>query len=314
VLATVGSFAVAATVRLCFLGRYVTWRVPKGSVRATFGELPALLRFGAVLVPSILVGSFTNQLGTWVVGSVASVSATGAYARALGLANRFNEASYRIGEILMPGMVERARHGDEAGAVALLDRALRIAAIPLLALAAGGGGAAPGVMRVFGPGFAEGADVLALLSLAYVLIVLNYVQNQGFLAAGRPGIVTSQSVLGGALTVGAMVALQRPLGMAGVGLAYVIARVVLVVVADRRLGTLLLGGGRLLGLARLAGLAAAWGAGFAVARALVSVSTGIVMTGAAVAAGVAATCVVAVAVGTVPAGELDRLRTARRRR
>jgi O-antigen/teichoic acid export membrane protein len=307
VVATLVSFAIPLAVRLSVAHRYVRWRLPAGVVREHRHELPAMLRFGLVLVPAVLVGAITGQAGMWVVGATASVAVTGAYARALGLASKFQEAAYRIAEILMPGMVERYRRGDPDGAADLLDRAFRLTGVSLLTLAAVGGGAGTGVLRVFGPGFDQANVVLALLCLAFVLAVLNYLQQQGLLAVGRPGLITAQSVGTSVLTGAAMFPLAHLLGATGVAAAYVLAKVAVVVVADRLLGRELTGRRTLSGMGLLLSLAATWAVGYGVAWALVQVSAGMAMTAVAVAAGGLAALVVAEVLGVVPRDDRDRL-------
>jgi PST family polysaccharide transporter len=307
VVATLASFAVPLAVRLSFVHRYARWRLEPGVIRAHRHELPAMLRFGLVLVPAVLLGAVTGQAGMWVVGATASVAVTGAYARALGLASKFQEAAYRIAEILMPGMVERYRHDDADGAADLLDRAFRLTGVALLTLAAVGGGAGTGVLRVFGPGFDQANVVLALLSLSFVLLVLNYLQQQGFLAVGRPGLITAQSVLTSAITIGCMFPLARLLGATGVAAAYVVAKVVVVVVADRLLGRELVDRPMLSGVGLLLSLGATWGVGYVVSWGLVQVSAGMVMTAVAVTAGGLASLVTAEVLGVVPRADRDRL-------
>lgn len=307
VVATLVSFAIPLAVRLSVAHRYVRWRLPEGVVREHRHELPAMLRFGLVLVPAVLLGAVTGQAGMWVVGATASVAVTGAYARALGLASKFQEAAYRIAEILMPGMVERYRQGDPDGAADLLDRAFRLTGVALLTLAAVGGGAGTGVLRVFGPGFDQANVVLALLSLSFVLLVLNYLQQQGFLAVGRPGLITTQSVITSSITGVTMFPLARLLGATGVAAAYVLAKVVVLVVADRLLGRELTGRRTLSGTRLLLSLGATWGVGYVVAWALVQVSAGMVMTAVAVAVGALASLLTAEVLGVLPRADRDRL-------
>jgi O-antigen/teichoic acid export membrane protein len=306
--ATLLSFTVPLAYRMFVLGRYIRWRLPAGTVRAHARELPALLRFGLVLVPGSLLGSVTSQAGTWVIGSVESVTMTGAYARALGLAVRFNDAGYRIAEILMPGMVERLKTDDREGACNLLDRALRVTGLALLTLAAAGGGAAAGLMRIFGPGFERGSVLLALLSLAYVLSVFGYLQSQGFVAIGRPGVIVRLSVTYSVIALASMFLLGHWIGAAGIAGAYVAGQLAIVVLGDCLLGRELRGASTFCGPRVLIGLASVWAAGYASSWAIVQVSTSLLMTAVAVAGGLAASVVVALVLRLVPERDLQSVR------
>jgi O-antigen/teichoic acid export membrane protein len=314
VVATVAMFAVPLVIRLAVIGRYVRSDLPAGSFRVAVRELPAMLRFGLVLTPSVFLGALTNHAGTWVVGAGGTVAATGAYARAMGLASRFIDAGYRVAEILMPGLVERRALGDHDGAAALLHRTLRVVAVPLLAVSAGVGGAASGLLRVFGPGFSRANVVLACLCFAYVLAVLAYVQSQGFLAVGRPGLVTWQTSLTSIPTLLTIYPMFRLFGVAGVAAAYVAWRALLLVPWDRRLGKELTGGRWLLGPRLLAALAVVSVAGYGVAWVLEQVSNGMVMTVVAAAAGAATSVALSCVTGLLTADERSRLLGAVRER
>lgn len=301
VVATVASFAVPLVVRLVALRRYVRLRVPKEDMRRAWRDLPAMIRFGIVLTPSILVGGLTGQAGTWMVGATETISATGAYGRAMGLSSKFLDAGYRIAEILLPGMMERRASGDHEGATRLLNRTLRATAVPLLAIGAAAGGAGEGVLRVFGPGFAQAHLVLALLDIYYVFTVLAYVQGQGFIAVGKPRINALQSVAVGVLTLACMWPFARWWGATGVAGAYALWRVVFFVRWDRLLARELNGRrGWLLGVPCMIGIAGTVVAGYGTAWLLLRVSTGIVMTAIALGAGILAAVTVAVVTNVLP--------------
>jgi O-antigen/teichoic acid export membrane protein len=263
----------------------VSLRVSSDDQRAALRELPGLLRFGAVLLPARLVSGVTGQAGTWMVGSVGTVAATGAYSRALGLSSKLSEAGFRIIEILLPGMVERGQH-DESAAVHLLVRTVRLSAVALLIVTAPGAGAASGVLAVFGDGFDRASAVLALLLGAYTLSVLTSVLAQGFLASGHPGRVTRLALLRSAITLVLLLPLAVRDGAGGVALAYVAGPAVEFLLYDRALaGHLRLGRRSLLGSRRLAGLAAAWAGAYGTSWAILRVSTSIPATVASLAAG-----------------------------
>jgi O-antigen/teichoic acid export membrane protein len=285
------------------LGRYVRMRVDREDHRAAVRELPGLLRFGLVLLPSQLASGLRWQSGTWVVGSVARTATAGAYSRALGLSSKLSEAGYRISEILLPGLVER-RADDGDAAAELLARTVRVCALPLTVLVAAGAGAASGVLKVFGPGFDRANVPLALLLGAYTLSVLTSILSQGFLADGAPGPVTRRSLGCSLLVLVLVVPLGQQYGAGGVATALLAGPVVEFVLFDRALArhfgvarSSLVGGRAILGslVAVAAGSAAAWG--------VLRLGTSIPWTVLSLAAGAASAAVVLLALGLVDAEE-----------
>jgi O-antigen/teichoic acid export membrane protein len=306
VWATVAMFAVPFVVRCTFLPRYLVRRVPLEERTQARRDLPRLLRFGITLLPATIGNSITTSVGTWVVGSVATVAQTGAYARSFGLASKFWEAGFRISEILMPGMVERHDNGDRDGAAHLLNRTLRLAGGALLVVAAAGSGAAEGVLGVFGPGFEQGAGALAFLLTGYVLGVIGSVQGQGYLTWGRPGLVTKMGLIRTAIVALSAWPLTVAFGITGAGLSFFIGQLVAVVLNDRVLQRVV---GRMaaLGPSLLARLALVWVAGAATAWAVDQLSESIVVSVLALAAGAAVGGAAVLALGVLGQDERDQL-------
>jgi O-antigen/teichoic acid export membrane protein len=269
VFATAGSVGIGFIHRLLVVRAYLTLRVPRSELRAGFRELPAMVRFGIKLAPSGLANGLASQLGIWVLGAASSVATVGAYQRAWQLSNRFLEMNSRITEMLFPTLVERRADGDREG----FDRALidtsRYAAVAMLLPAAVGGGAGYGVMELFGPGFKEAGDTLAIVLLVPALAAVANAHVQALIANDRPftatKVATGQLVLTALLTV----VLVPRLGMSGAALAwaaaYLPAIAVLQRLTRRHLSTGLLD---LWPPRQLAALALAVVAGFTVARAV----------------------------------------------
>src|SRR5439155_2442065 len=115
------------------------------------------------LTPGGIAAGASSQIGVWVLGAIGTVSAVGAYGRAWLLSNRLLTANTRISEMLLPTLVERDDSRDQVGFERALGESMRYATATLLLPAAAGGGAAVGVMQIFGPGFEQGADALAIL-------------------------------------------------------------------------------------------------------------------------------------------------------
>jgi O-antigen/teichoic acid export membrane protein len=200
-IATVVSFALAFAVRLAMVPRYLA-RARRADIRGGMSELPQILRFGIRLVPGAIASGTASQAATWLLGSLSSVATVGAYTRAGGIAVRLQDAGFRISEMVFPSLVERHHEGDRDGMRADLSLAMRGAAIPLLLIAAVGGGVAAGALSVFGAGFEAADDALALLLVAYALSVLCLLTGQAMIAMDRPMLTTGLVVLRSVLIVG----------------------------------------------------------------------------------------------------------------
>lgn len=267
VLATAGSGAVALVHRLLVVRGYLRLSVPRSVVREGFRELPGMIRFGVRLAPTGLAHGLTAQVGTWVLGAASSVATVGAYQRAWQLGNRLLETNSRLTEMLFPTLVERREGGDRHGFDRALVDTVRYAAAALLLLASVGGGAAFGVMELFGPGFRRAGDALAILLLVPALAAAANAHGQALIANDRP-LTTTAVALGQLLvTVALTLVLVPALGMSGAALAwtgaYLPAVAVLATLTRRHLSRPL----RELWPARqLAVLALAFAAGFAAAR------------------------------------------------
>jgi O-antigen/teichoic acid export membrane protein len=229
--ATVASFVVSLGVRLVLLRRFASFFPDRASLREGFRELPDMLRFAVRIVGGRIAGGLNSQADTWILGSMVSVALVGAYSRASGLAVRMNDAGYRVNEILFPTLTERYESGDRPGFERILLSSQRLTAIPLAVAAGAGGGAAAGILGMFGPGFARGAGALAFLLVAYSLTVICMIQGGGLLAAGRPGWSTWVAVARLVVSVGLMVPFAHLFGATGVGAALFVGCVVVAVQA-----------------------------------------------------------------------------------
>jgi O-antigen/teichoic acid export membrane protein len=200
-IATVGSFLLSLLYRLWRIRRFIAWEPPLGALRSGMQELPEMLRFAVRLLPARIAAAVSSQAPVWVLGATGSVASLGAYSRASTLAVRLNDASFRVNEILYPSLVERWVAGGAASMSVLLTRSVRMMALALLLIATTGGATATGVLTVFGDGFVEAAGALTLLLYATVLLVLSGVQQQAFLAANRPGVLSIVATIRAVVTL-----------------------------------------------------------------------------------------------------------------
>ena len=247
-VATVASFAIALAVRLVLLRRFSTFLPDRASFREGMRRLPGMLGFAVRIVGGRIAGGLNSQADTWILGSMASVSVVGAYSRASGLAVRLNDSGYRINEILFPTLVQRYDAGDRDGFDTLLADGIRLTLLPLALIVGAGGGAAVGILGLFGSGFEKGAGALAFLLVSMALTVIAMIQGNALIAVGRPTASTMVAVVRLIVSVSLMFPLGHLYGASGVAGAlcigcvvvafqgaWVLARVVLLPATNRAL-------------------------------------------------------------------------------
>jgi O-antigen/teichoic acid export membrane protein len=235
-IATVVSFFLAFCTRVVMVRRYLSW-VSLAEIRQGVRELPRILKFGVRLLPGGIAGGVAGQASTWLLGALSDVTTLGAFSRAAGVAIRIQDAGFRLSEMVFPSLVERHHHADRAGMRDDLSFALRSSGIPLLGLAAVGGGVAAGALSIFGSGFEQADDALAFLLVAYAISVLTLITGIAMVAQDRPLLTTSLVVVRSVLIVGFLVPGVVWWGAtgaaAGFALAYVIDLVIRAVLVRR---------------------------------------------------------------------------------
>ncbi|MFT4034178.1 MAG: polysaccharide biosynthesis C-terminal domain-containing protein [Patulibacter sp.] len=196
VCATIVSWFVALTYRVVLVGRWLDPRVASDAYRQGLRELPEFIKFGLKLLPGLLAEGASNQAGTWALGYASSTSAVGAYSRATGLSYRLNEASWRLSEMLLPGLVHSTAQDDFTQRDRRYALGLRGSFTLLIAASAVLSGGAAGVMALFGDGFAEAATALAILCVVPAMRAITTSQADVLIAAHEPGLVSRKSVCG----------------------------------------------------------------------------------------------------------------------
>jgi O-antigen/teichoic acid export membrane protein len=229
-VATIATMAIALAVRAVLIRAFMTLKASRSTIRQGLRDLPDLLKFGLKVVPGQLIGGFGDQAGTWVLGAVAPISVVGSWSRAFGLAQRMNEAGYRITEILYPTLVQRYRAGDLDGFGRAMARTVRFTSLLVFLLAAVVGGAANGVLSIFGPGFSEASGAFAILLLLFSLSVLAMCFAQGIVATGHPHQLTITAVIRFVLALGLLVPGAIWFGSLGAALGLFVSTVVEVVI------------------------------------------------------------------------------------
>lgn len=224
-LATVLSHVTAVIRRIRVFPRYLRWHVPREDIVAGFRALPRMIRFGIKLAPGSVAEGVANESGVWILGATTPVATVGAYSRAWTLGQRFRTLPQRVTEVLLPTLVERRAKGDAAGFDRTLVESIRLMSVLMLAIAAAGGGAAYGIMAVFGPGFDTAADALAIILLLPAFTSALSILAQASLANDRPGIISIISGIRSALTLVMSVLLIWWLGITGAALAVLLGYV-----------------------------------------------------------------------------------------
>lgn len=224
-LATVLAHVTSLIRRVRVFDRYLLWRISREEMRAGFRALPRMIRFGIRLAPAGVAEGVANESGVWILGATTPVTTVGAYSRAWTLGQRFRTLPQRVTEVLLPTLVERRAKGDVAGFDRALVDSIRVMSILMLALAAAGGGAAYGIMAVFGPGFGVAADALAIIMLLPALSSALSILAQAILASDRPGLISITSGIRSVAVLVLSVLLIWWLGITGAALAVLLGYV-----------------------------------------------------------------------------------------
>jgi O-antigen/teichoic acid export membrane protein len=313
IAAGAASWALALAVRAFSMRRFMRLLISREDLREGFRALPQLIRFGLRLAPGGIAAGASSQLGVWVLGATGTVSQVGAYGRAWMLSSRLLLANTRIGEMLLPTLVERREQRDTTGFDRALGDSMRYALAALLLPAAVAGGAATGVMEVFGPGFTEGAGALALLLLLPALAALQGIQGQTLLVAvGRPGTSAWISVARAAITLMLTIPFTIWLGATGTALGLVAGAVLVLPVTMRETRRHVSAPiSRWCGPRDVFAVASAYAGGFLAAHAVDGALAGIPATALALIAGVAGYGLAFVIAGGVRPRDAERLRSVR---
>lgn len=269
-----------------------------GDVRSGLSGFSEVGGFGLRVAPGALADGIAASVGTWALGAAGSLSALGAYSRAWGLGHRFRELSARLCEALFPSLVSRRERGDRDGFQRALANALRLSAAGMLGVAAVGGGAAMGIMELFGPGFSAAGGALAVILLIPTLAGCSETLGHALCAVGRPTSVTVVAVARTGVAGAGCVSLIGPLGILGPPVALVAAYAAGLVALHlmvRPHATALLSPTFVLSLV------VSYGVAFAAAHATDMVLSGVLGVAAALGAGVVAYGVTLSATGGVDA-------------
>lgn len=267
IAATVGAQLIALIHRQWWLWDFMRFIVPLSTIRDGFSVLPSLIVFGLKLGPGRIADGINEQLGTWVLGATVSTASVGAWNRAMQLGNRFTNSTNRVNEMLLPTLVERREEGDTSGYDRSLVDSMRYSSIALLLPAAVGGGAAYGVMDLFGPGFSAAADALALVLLVPAATASVRLLGTTLMAEDRPGLLTIVAIVKFVVTIALTLALAIALGITGAGLALLIGALLqmamLIVISQRNLAVSFLS---IWPPREILAVVVAYGVGFVVAR------------------------------------------------
>jgi membrane protein EpsK len=194
-IATVVSFAAGLVARVVAVRGLVSGWPDRHQYAAGFRRLPDLLRYGAKLLPQQFFVGLTLQAPLWFVAGATTPAQLGAYSRASTMAQRLDEAAYRINEMLFPDLVRMHLVGDREAFIGTLRRTLRLALVGLLLAAALAGGAAEPLMGIFGEGFASGAGAFTFLVLAHVCFVASSMVGAAYNSFGKPHLNSAFSVI-----------------------------------------------------------------------------------------------------------------------
>lgn len=278
------------------------------AARESLGVLPSILRFGAKVAPGAIADGIAAQSGVWILGSIRSVASVGAYNRAWTLSTRLRELEFRVTEMLFPTLVERRADGDDGGFDRVLLGTSRYVALAMLLPAAAGGGAAVGVMNLFGPGFSQGATALAILLLIPAISTLSSVAGVALWAVDRPMLSTAITVIRLLITVPLTIGLTLWAGLTGTALGLLVGWTVDVALMIGAMRRYALGAIDVTFLRQCVVPVVAYAAGFGASRATDSMAEGLSGTFLALTAGTFVYVAGLLVTGAVTADDRGRLR------
>lgn len=311
VIATLGASAIALVHRFIVVRPFLRWRLDREEMRAGRAALPELLRFGLKATPGQIAVGISQQGGIWAIGMVAPAAVVGAYSRALLIPRNVQQAAAGITDVLFPTLVGRRHRGDDAGFDRALVDSVRYEVVGMLLLAAALGGAAEGVLDIFGPGFSPAAPALILLLFFPVLASVNQIQTHGLWAVDRPGLTSLIALVRLAVTIALLVALTPGMHYVGPALALLAGMLVAGLLFGRFLGRHLAQPLRATWpLRERFALLPAYGAGFGAAHGVEALLPGLATLPLALLAGVLAYAVVLVLCGAFNERDRHRLRQA----
>ena len=219
VIATLLAYGTVVIHRVIVVRQFMRLTASRADLRDGFRTLPMLIRFGIKITPGVVADGISNQAGTWMLGIASSISAVGAFSRAWMLARRLADLHTKVAEMLFPTLVERHKSGDHQGFDRALLDSMRYTGVGMLWPAAAGGGAAHGVMELFGPGFDRASDALAILLVLPALAVMATALGLVLLAVDRPLTHSYILITRMAITVALTVPLTLEMGITGTAIA-----------------------------------------------------------------------------------------------
>jgi O-antigen/teichoic acid export membrane protein len=225
VAATVLSYLASLVHKVVRLRRYMGLSVPGAELRRGIQTLPTLIRFGLKIAPGQVADGVSYETGTFTLALLAPVAAIGAYGRALQLARRFLDLQWKVTEMLFPTLVRRRAEEDHDGFDRALIDSARYSLVAMLLPAAVIGGAATGVMRVFGPGFSQAGGALAVLMLMPALTTMSVLQRGSLIAVDRPWTTAISGAIRMLVTIAATIWLALAIGATGAALGILLGTI-----------------------------------------------------------------------------------------
>lgn len=201
-----------------FVQLYGTWSLlPKPSPSLFARMLPFAARSWAISIAAIAL----VRLDVFLVASELGIREVGFYAVAVTICEVIMILPATIGGLLLPrltAMLSDAERWEATRRVMAVTLVLLLIVCVLAAAAA-----RPGIGLLFGPAYLPSTTPLYWLLPGVLLLGLNTVLVQHFLAVGMPkGVLVGQALAVG-FNLGLAFVLLRPLGLAGAGLASSIA-------------------------------------------------------------------------------------------
>jgi O-antigen/teichoic acid export membrane protein len=219
VVITVAASIAGMALRFHAVWRLLGLRTDAAQLRRVRPRLRSIIWFGARQTPLNYTESAVEYADTAVLGATVSLGAIGAYNRAYTLYRRAGQVPLALGRLYFPTLTALLARGETEAVLRVYLVSTRYLILLLLPASTWLAACAPGVLKVFGPGFDQAAGALAIL--AFVLVLDGYAKTAGGLlsALDRPGVVSLVSVGSAVVNVTLCLLLIEPLGLEGAALA-----------------------------------------------------------------------------------------------
>lgn len=178
-----------------------------------------MLKYGVPLAAAAIPFTLNVRLDQMIMAALLPASSLGIYVVAVSWSGAVPPMLLSIGTVLFP----RVAGADAADRGKLVAQGTRISAFMAVALVLGVSALTPfAIPLLFGKAFTGSVAVGVVLVFAAGILGMNIVLEESLRGLGEPSIVFWGEAVGLVVTAGMLVALLRPMGIMGAGIASVL--------------------------------------------------------------------------------------------